>query len=80
MPTLEQLRNMPSDLRKVEEAIEHLPIMHICGTCSRGWWAVMVTVAFKGDHPRCYVGKKDRSYFGALKKSIREAMDRMSDD
>ena len=59
-------------IKKMEADILHLPVKDIGSTNFRGWWEVRVRV--DGVY---YYGKKARSYFGALDKSLRVAVREM---
>jgi hypothetical protein len=59
------------DQGKMEETIHHLPVVDVKATVNRGWWSVMVRCEPMGPW---YEGKKDRSYFRALAKSLDTAM------
>jgi len=60
-------------LSGMEDTIYHLPIIDVKATVNRGWWTVMVRCEPMGPW---YEGKKDRSYFSAMAKSLDEAMKR----
>ena len=55
----------------IEDTIQHLPILHMDAWVERGWWTVRVRCERDGVY---YQGKKSRSYFSALAKSLDVAM------
>ena len=59
------------DQGKMEETIYHLPVVQITAYVNHGWWEVKVRCEPGGP---LYSGKKDRSYFRALAKSLDAAM------
>jgi len=55
----------------MEESIYHLPVIEVRAKVDSGWWTVEVRVKPQGSF---YSGKKDRSYFSAMAKSLNAAI------
>jgi len=66
-----QNRKLIPSMRGMEDTMYHMPAIQIDAVKDRGWWEVRVRCEPNGPF---YSGKKDRSYFSALAKSLDKAM------
>ena len=65
------------DPQGMEDTIYHLSVYDVAATKMRGWWTVRVQVVYPSGERHDYTGKKDRSYFSALAKSLDVAIKEM---
>ena len=70
-------KNLIPDQEEIERTMGTLAVSLISARRVKGWWEVKVQCAPMGPF---YIGKKDRSYFSALKKSLDEATKRLAMD
>lgn len=76
MSRFHNMRGPIPSMSGMEDSIEHLPVTKIEAEKFRGWWEVRVYVPVPGEPGMRsgYKGKKDRSYFAALAKSLDAAL------